>query len=88
MQCNLGPQATVILEALSLFTDTVARKKDTEGVLFDIIERRGLSLQKNLLRTYAMSCSDRHFSRLRVVVRQPSPSSTFLRGREIKQKRT
>ena len=42
MQCDLGPQATVIVEVLSLLTDTVARKKDIEGVLFDIIERRGL----------------------------------------------
>ena len=42
MQCDLGPQATVIVQVLSLLTDTVARKKDIEGVLFDIIERRGL----------------------------------------------
>ena len=42
MQCDLGPQATVIVEVLSLFTDTVARKNDIEGFLFDIIERRGL----------------------------------------------
>ena len=42
MQCDLGPQATVIVQVLSLFTDTVARKNDIEGFLFDIIERRGL----------------------------------------------
>ena len=42
MQCDLGPQATVIVEVLSHFTDTVDRKKDIEDVLFDIIERRGL----------------------------------------------
>ena len=42
MQCDLGPQATVMVEVLSHFTDTVDRKKDIEDVLFDIIERRGL----------------------------------------------